>query len=331
MKYIFSEIIFKIKKMLPSNFEQISKESNNTFESELEENVCFYEYSSAANPKLSQVPIRSYDSNDLEYKMTHIYDLNLQNDLNVNYKATTPNLLVSFIKIIANDEMNLNQICSSQLFYFLNGKGKCNVSGKGLITYYQGDMIVLGNEKVTFRSDKDTVIFWVSDYPLMKYLNVTSTESKFKNLLIRADKMFSNINNVFNTNILKERNRLGILLGNKDTRLSTLTLTPILWSLLNIIPENTTQKPHRHNSVAIDLCIYAPSTGIYTLMGSELDDFGNIKNPVKCEWKSGSVFITPPGWWHSHHNDTNDIGWVLPIQDAGLHTYMRTLDIQFIN
>ena len=35
----------------------------------------------------------------------------------------------------------------------------------------------------------------------------------------------------------------------------------------------------------------------------------------------GGVFVTPPGWWHSHHNESDDVAWVLPMQDAGLYTH----------
>jgi quercetin dioxygenase-like cupin family protein len=28
----------------------------------------------------------------------------------------------------------------------------------------------------------------------------------------------------------------------------------------------------------------------------------------------GGVFITPPGWWHSHHNESNNDAFVLPVQ-----------------
>lgn len=37
------------------------------------------------------------------------------------------------------------------------------------------------------------------------------------------------------------------------------------------------------------------------------------------------------GWWHSHHNESDDVAWVLPIQDAGLYTHQRTLDIRFVD
>lgn len=35
---------------------------------------------------------------------------------------------------------------------------------------------------------------------------------------------------------------------------------------------------------------------------------------------TGGSFVTPPGWWHSHHNDSAEDAWVLPMQDAGLYT-----------
>ena len=36
------------------------------------------------------------------------------------------------------------------------------------------------------------------------------------------------------------------------------------------------------------------------------------------------------GWWHSHHNDSTEDTWVFPVQDAGLLTYQRALNIRFV-
>lgn len=127
----------------------------------------------------------------------------------------------------------------------------------------------------------------------------------------------------------RSNNRLGVLLGNAKCD-KTKTLTHVLWSLLNSIPPNTVQRPHRHNSVALDLCV-GTSPNVYTLMGREIDDNGFIIDPIRCDWAAGGVFVTPPGWWHSHHNESNDVAWVLPIQDAGLFTHQRTLDIRFVD
>ena len=83
----------------------------------------------------------------------------------------------------------------------------------------------------------------------------------------------------------------------------------MLWSLLNSIPARNVQRPHRHNSVALDLAV-AAKPGVYTLMGKEIDDKGDIIDPIRCDWIPGGVFITPPGWWHSHHNEaTKSLGF----------------------
>jgi gentisate 1,2-dioxygenase len=64
-------------------------------------------------------------------------------------------------------------------------------------------------------------------------------------------------------------------------------------------------------------------------MGKEIKD-NKIVDPIKMLWKKNHAFVTPPGWWHSHHNESNICARVFPVQDAGLHTYMETLDINFI-
>lgn len=82
--------------------------------------------------------------------------------------------------------------------------------------------------------------------------------------------------------------------------------------------------------MALDLAVSA-KPGVYTLMGKEIDSNGHIVDPIRCDWIPGGVFVTPPGWWHSHHNESDTVAWVLPMQDAGLYTHQRTLDIRFVD
>jgi gentisate 1,2-dioxygenase len=127
-------------------------------------------------------------------------------------------------------------------------------------------------------------------------------------------------------------NRKGILLSNNDTEaIGINTITPILWSLYNELPPQTVQKPHKHNSVALDLCITcSDSENIYTLIGDKIDDNGNIIDPIKVNWKKGEMFITPPGLWHSHNNTGDTFAYILPIQDAGLLLFQRILGIELV-
>jgi len=173
-------------------------------------------------------------------------------------------------------------------------------------------------------------LYWVHDEPLMDYLGVTPNKraNKFKPTLYRRDDMLAQVEEISHSTT-KSNNRLGVLLGNAKCE-QTKTLTHVLWSLLNSIPARNVQRPHRHNSVALDLAV-AAKPGVYTLMGKEIDDKGDIIDPIRCDWIPGGVFITPPGWWHSHHNESDEVAWVLPMQDAGLYTHQRTLDIRFVD
>jgi gentisate 1,2-dioxygenase len=98
--------------------------------------------------------------------------------------------------------------------------------------------------------------------------------------------------------------------------------------MLGLVPAGVHQPPHRHQSVALDLVLDC-DPGCYTLVGTELASHGQILRPPRIDWQSGGSFVTPPGYWHAHGNESGRTARLLPIQDAGLHTYLRSLDIRF--
>jgi gentisate 1,2-dioxygenase len=101
--------------------------------------------------------------------------------------------------------------------------------------------------------------------------------------------------------------------------------------MFGIVPVGSNQAPHSHKSVALDFVAYA-APGTYTLVGDKVDPVTQqIIDPIRIDWVTGKAFVTPPGLWHSHHNESGEAAFIIPIQDAGLQTYLRTLDIQFAN
>ena len=50
---------------------------------------------------------------------------------------------------------------------------------------------------------------------------------------------------------------------------------------------------------------------------------------TRVDWEPGMAFVTPPGYWHAHFNESKADAYLIPIQDAGLQTYLRALDIRF--
>jgi len=110
-----------------------------------------------------------------------------------------------------------------------------------------------------------------------------------------------------------------------------ITLRPnaTLWAMFGLLPAGKSQLPHRQQSVAVDLIVDC-LPGCYSLLGDEVDpETCRIVDPVRIDWESGGAFVTPPGKWHSHHNESGRHAHLIPIQDAGLQTYLRALDIRF--
>jgi gentisate 1,2-dioxygenase len=120
---------------------------------------------------------------------------------------------------------------------------------------------------------------------------------------------------------------VSVLLANANQE-QTLTITHVLWAMFGLLPAGQVQRPHRHQSVALDL-ITDCYPGCYTLLGSALDGNGAIVDPVQVAWEPGGAFVTPPGMWHAHVNESGAPARLVPIQDAGLQTYLRSLDIRF--
>jgi gentisate 1,2-dioxygenase len=312
------------------------------------------------NPTLNSVPIVTKNVNDCSLGINFIDNGHLYN---VDYKATSPNLLASFILLDDNENhiVKLNRcynrgIChyekeinaSSHLFYVLHGK--CTFTLREEV-YAQGEAYgemytdIKDTEFVVERGEificpafqtlvicndqenEKTEIYYVNDSPLLNYLGAEAEKQIFKPCVYDQKFIQENLKNLSNP----KNNRKGILLSNVDTeKIGVNTITPTLWALYNELPANTKQRPHRHNSVALDLCTACTDSAnedVYTLMGSELDEEGNIINPIKMPWKCGVMFVTSPGLWHSHHNDGDTDAYVLPIQDAGLLLYQRILGI----
>ena len=292
--------------------------------------ISAYEYEKNVNPHLQNVPFYEKDINDCDYDINII---DFSNIFNVSHKSTTPNLLASFIKLMPkqsielNNNQNIEFNATSHMFYII--KGNCSIHiDNDEKTVNSGDILIspcFNLMTIKNLSEEELQIYYVNDSPLLNYLGSKADKKIFKAVIYSNEFLIQQLNELSD----KNNNRKGILLSNKDTEeLGINTITPVLWALYNELPPKTTQKPHKHNSVALDLCIKcSDSENVYTLIGDTLDENGNIINPKKVSWKEGSMFITPPGLWHSHNNDGDTYTYVLPIQDAGLLLYQRILGI----
>jgi len=284
-----------------------------------------YEYESNVNPNLTNIPITTKNIVDCNFGITLV---DFSEIYNVSYNATTPNLLASFIKLQENKEISFEMNGTSHLFYIMQGTCEIVIDNESFFLVKDDIFVSPCFDKITIKTfgTDELHMYYVNDSPLINYLGSKSLSKIFKASIYSSDFLHDKLNELSDPN----NNRKGILLSNEDTeKIGTNTITPVLWSLYNELPPKTVQKAHKHNSVALDLCINcSDSDNVYTLVGEKIDENGNIINPQKVNWKKGEMFITPPGLWHSHNNVGNTYAYILPIQDAGLLLYQRILGIE---
>ncbi len=296
----------------------------------LEEDALYFDYASAANPLfqkiITPIPYRSFSPSFFEGDGSSIFPLDVSKEIQCDGPATSPSLCANFVRIVEGS-LQTSAIATSQIFYIHSGQGKTDACGQ-TIHWSQGDFIVLpAHGDARHHCDERAAIYWVHDAPLLRYLGVTPTMAKFNPTVYRHRQAELKLNEVVQNTSTAAANRVSVLLANKAFP-QTRTVSQTLWAMYGLLPAGQSQRPHRHESVALDFVVDS-KPGCYTLIGTELGEDGWIKNPHREDWITGASFITPPGYWHSHHNESGEDAHVLPIQDAGLQEFLRTLEIKF--
>jgi gentisate 1,2-dioxygenase len=293
----------------------------------------YFEYSKAANPIGSghapQVPIVRFGPEIYMDQPTGVVPLDLSRELGIKTgAATSPALLANFLRIRAGEQIDTSPNATSQLYYVLYGRGFAAVNGQ-LVKWEKGDFLTLpAGARSVFYADAEAVMYWVHDEPLLRYLGAEAHEPKFRATKFHRADAVAKLDAIASRPGANEKSRVSVLLANENQE-QTLTITHVLWAMFGVLPPMQEQRPHRHQSVALDLILDAPPSGCYTLLGTRLDERGNIVNPTRVDWQAGGAFTTPPGMWHAHFNETDQPAHLIPVQDAGLQTYLRSLDIKF--
>ena len=291
----------------------------------------YFEYTSSANPigakLISRVPFRNFPPSLYADGPTRVVPLDLSAELRCPGPATSPGLSANFVRIEAGEALSLYPTATSQVCYVIGGTGRVE-QGATHFPFAQGDFFTLpGGLAAVLSADVTATLYYVNDAPLLTYLGATQVQARFAPIRYPAAEAQAALREVAEQSNAGRRNRISVLMGNANFP-QTRTVTHVLWAMFGIVPPHSVQKPHRHQSIALDF-IAGGGPGVYTLVGTELDAEGNIANPTRVDWETGMAFVTPPGYWHAHFNETNDNAYVIPIQDAGLQTYLRTLDIRF--
>jgi gentisate 1,2-dioxygenase len=296
-----------------------------------------HDYRQAANPLASgavpPIPGGRFSARLHQTGPAGVVPLDLSAALRCPGPATTPGLCSNFVRVVPGESVATAVNATSQLFFVMRGRGRTQVeihdaAAASVIPWEAGDLFTLpAGSPARHEASADAALYWVHDEPLLRYLGAEATQRRFEPTLHRAREIRGVLARIAADPASAAASRLSVLLGNRAFP-DTQTVSHVLWAMFGLLPPRTVQAPHRHQSVAVDLVVDAPP-GCYTLVGPRLADDGTIADAERFDWEPHSVFVTPPGLWHSHHNETDTPAHVLPIQDAGLQTFLRTLDIRF--
>ena len=294
----------------------------------------YHDYRKASNPLagglIGEIPLVEFPATLHADGPTRIIPLDNAARLQCPGPASSPGLLASFVRVCPGDAIVTDANATGQLFFVIRGAGVSRpTAGPGTaIPWEAGDLFTVpAGSPLEHRATADAALYQVHDEPLLRYLGVTAGEKRFAPTLYPRAAIRETLEAIVADPTRARANRLSVLLGNEAFP-QTLTVTHVIWAMFGRLPVDALQAPHRHQSVAVDLVVDA-KPGCYTMVGRSLDEAGRVKDGERFDWEPHSVFVTPPGLWHSHHNESGHPAHILPIQDAGLHTHLRTLDIRF--
>jgi gentisate 1,2-dioxygenase len=259
---------------------------------------------------------------------TRIIPFDLSSEISCDGPATGPTVNAGYLRIKPGEKLETKSYGTSQLLYVIRGQGHIKTSA-GAIKWKKGDVIVLPffDEPLIHFADSDSAMYFIDDSPLLAYLGVKPYQRTVEPTLYPAECISNELFRVDKLPGARHRNRNAIILGSKEI-VNTFSASRTLWSAFVTVRPGAVQRPHRHNSIAVDIVVDA-KPGCYTLLGKEIDNKGDIINPTRIDWQPDTAFVTPPGLWHGHYNEGGGTCTVMAAQDAGLYEYMRTLDIRF--
>jgi gentisate 1,2-dioxygenase len=245
--------------------------------------------------------------------------LDLSERLGTEFAATTPLILTRYLRIRAGDTLRTQLKASGELYYVIEGSGETS-NGADRITWGPGDVFCLpsGRESTHIAGDADCVLWLITNEPELAFEHLEPP---------RPDNAVTGPVHYPAAEIAHQLKRVGEKL--KGQRAAGLALVfssaeqarsrnvlPTLTLAVNQLPPGDFQRPHRHNSAAVTLCIQGKDC--YSLIGGK-----------RVDWQEHAVMVTPPGDVHSHHNDGNQQMTCLIVQDGGLHYHCRTMGFEF--
>lgn len=231
------------------------------------------------------------------------------------WPATTPTMLARYVVVRAGAVLRHALPSTGEIYYVIRGRGE-TMCGDDRVPWRGGDAFCLpGGAAVTHRADEDAVLMQVTNEPELAYLRATPAETEIRPTLFAREIAEQHLRNVHGRNGAQRAAGKSVvfLTAMMESRRVT---TPTLLAALNTLEAGADQRAHRHSSAALTLCIQG--AGVHSMVDGE-----------RVDWMPDTLFVTPPGAEHSHHNRGAAMMLSFVVQDTGLHSELRTTNFSW--
>ena len=244
--------------------------------------------------------------------------LDASDDLGTPYPATTPTLLLRYLRLRAGDPFTSNLAASGELYYVMEGTGHSR-NRDTTIEWGTGDMFCFpGGNGTTHESNADGMLYVGTNEPLLSFERLRAPSpgtACVAPVHWTAESIERELKVIFERPITPQTTGHAVLFSSDALAPSTNAL-PSINVGLNTLEAGRDQRPHRHNGVAVTLCL--KGDGVYSMVDGE-----------RIDWADRAVQITPAAALHSHHNRGTQRMRSLIFQDEALHYYTRTPGFSF--
>ena len=252
---------------------------------------------------------------------TGLIPCDLSVEMQSAFPATSPLVMARYARIRAGETLSTSFNSSGVIVHVMAGTGETACAGER-VAWGPGDVILLpGGVAADYRAEGDDAVLWMVDnepqFALENARAPAPGEAPTAVVHYPADEIARQIELIYDIGRGEEIAGSALIFSSEGQEASRNVL-PTLTAAMNSLPPGVTQRPHRHNSVAVSLVIRGE--GCFSMIDGRRKD-----------WTPWATTVTPPLSVHSHHNEGSEQALFLIIQDGGIYYHARTMGFEFVD
>ena len=313
-----------VQPVLPRSIADLPAQRAAAPQSAAQERALYFNTGNAFDVKLPEVPDTSFTEEPAlalhGSTATGLIACDRSRELGTSYPATTPLVLARYARIRAGESLVTQFEASGVMLYVMQGSGHTRCGSED-IAWAEGDVFVLpgGVRQVHHAAAGQAAVLWiVTNEPQLALEHLRSPaagQGPTDAVHYPADEITRQIDLIYAVG--RGSDIAGSALIFSSTKQEAIrNVLPTLTVAMNSLPPGVSQRPHKHNSVAVSLVIQGE--GCHSMSDGRRKD-----------WAPWATTVTPATSVHSHHNEGSQRAMFLIVQDGGFYYYTRALGFSF--